>query len=193
MSVIKPIISNWRLWLFRILVAVAAILVLISFSMPWWTCTISEVPEPDAIRIYGWGLRHSLVELRPYIEEDKTPYYQTVLAWFYIAISIGVIILSTWLRGNKGRWLLGGVGLIYIIYAAVAAFIVITGRWGDVGLELTGERFSLQGWNSIPMVFRSISLYSTLRFGYYLAYVAGGLCIILALLRNRIIGKKISA
>lgn len=173
--------GSLRVWLLRGLVCVAASLMIASFIMPWWTATIStprvNLP-PDAIRIYGHGLEHSLVEMRRYVAADETPFYQTVLAWIYLAASVGLALSSTWLKGRKSSWLLGGIGLIYIAYAAIAGFVVIAGRLADLGLPL-------QGWG----ILQAASIRGTLQFGYYLAYAAGGMCIVLALLRNKIIGK----
>ncbi|NVM23351.1 MAG: hypothetical protein HWN68_16395 [Desulfobacterales bacterium] len=174
-------LSNRRVWLFRGLVAIAAILILVSFIMPWWICTISEVPAKDPIRIYGYGLRHSLVELRSYIEADETPFYQTVLAWVYLAASVGFLLYSTWLKGGKGRWLLGGIGLIYVAYATIAVTWIAI-RTGDFGI-------SLLGWSSRTYTFVVVSHFASLQVGYYLAHGAGLTCIALALLRNKITGK----
>lgn len=179
--------GNRRVWFFCGLVAVAAGLMMTSAITPWWTCTI-DIPEGESVvpkllhvGIYEYGLQHDLVELRSYIEADETPFYQTVLAWVYIAASVGLILFSTWLKGSKGRWLLGGIGLVYIAYAAIAAFVVIANRTADFGI-------SLQGQSIIPETV-NVLVHASLRFGYYLAYAAGGMCIVLALLRNKIIGK----
>ncbi len=187
--------SSWKAWLFRGLVAVAAGLMIASFIMPWWSTTHmvasneAEFHLPrDVIRIYGHGLQHDLVQLREYIELDETPFYQTVLAWVYLGVSVGFILISIWLRGKRGRWLLGGIGLIYIAYAAIAAFVVIAGRLADFGYPLQGWGFYDSGAGE------GASICGALRFGYYLVYAAGLMCIALALLRNKIIGKpKLSA
>ena len=186
-------ISSWRVWLFRSLVAVAAGLMLVSFIMPWWTANLDVMAEiKDPIRIYGHGLQHNLVELRQYIETDETPFYQTVLAWVFIAASVGLILFSIWLKGKKGRWLMGGIGLIYIAYVAIAVFVVISGRLGELGIQLQGPTF-VPGYlhpeamtGGVPY---GANMHTTLRFGYYLAYIAGGMCIVLALLRNIITGR----
>ena len=177
--------ANWRVWLFRGLVAIAAILMVRSFIMAWWSANIippGAVVSPGAIQIYSYGLRHSLVQLREYIAADETPLYQTILAWIYLAASVGLILFSTWLKGIKGRWLLGSIGLIYVIYAAVAVFVVIANRTADFGI-------SLQGWSTITVQGQTGSILTSIKPAYYLAYAAGGMCIALALLRNMIIGK----
>jgi hypothetical protein len=178
--------SSFRVWLFRVLVAIAASLMIASFIMPWWIAEITHkimVGLHGIIEVYSYGLSHNLVELAYYVAADETPFYQTVLAWVYLAVSAGLILFSTWLKGRKGRWLLGGTGLIYIAYAAIAAFIVIANRTGDFGI-------SLQGWSTFESLEQqTVNVFTSLQFGYYLAYAAGGLCIALALLRDIIVGK----
>ena len=100
--------SRFRLWLFRGLVAIAAGLMIASFIMPWWIADIThKIMGPIAtIKVYSYGLSHNLVELADYIAADETPFYQTVLAWVYLAASVGLILFSTWLKGRKGSWLL---------------------------------------------------------------------------------------
>ena len=178
--------NSRRDWLFRGLVAIAAGLMIASAISTWWTCDVFTpyMGDMGTIKIYQYGLLHA----PPEIEEDITPFYQTVLAWVYIAVSVGLMLYSTWLRGRKGRLLLGGIGLIYIAYAAIAAFIVISGRIADFGGVLQGyTEFNYE------ILSEAVELTTSLRFGYYLAYVAGGACLVLALLRNIIVGKpKIS-
>ena len=140
--------GNQKVWLFRGLVAVAAGLMMLAFTMPWWTANFSEevnVPGTGNIWIYGWGLRHNLSQLAVYIAEDITPFYQTVLAWIYIAVSVGLIFFSTWLKGRLGKLLLGDIGLIYISYAAIAAFVVIANRTAGFGISLQGLSIMTDG------------------------------------------------
>ncbi len=179
--------GSLRLWVFRGLVAVAAGLMMTSFIMPWWDCHIYHwsVQIPPII-IYSYGLRHTLVTYAGLIAADETPFYQTVLAWVYLAASVGLILFSTWLKGRKSKWLLGGAGLVYIAYAAIAV-IWIAIRTGDFG-------FSMQGWSTSYHQNQTINAFASLRFGYYLAHASGLMCIALALLRDIIVGKpKLSA
>lgn len=176
--------GNKRSWLFFLLAVVAAGLMAASSAMPWWRCDISIPTDVGAgnpyIEIYQYGMKHNMVDLREFVIEDETPFYQNVLAWVYIGISAGLILLSTRLKGLKSRLLLGIVGLGYIAYAAVAIFVVVSNRIADFGI-------SLQGWSSYiyhSTVDVTVSYNAGLLTGYYLAYAAGGLCIALALLRN---------
>lgn len=180
-------VSNWRPWLFRILVVVAAGLMVISFAMPWWTASIDHVSRGRVgeIEIYAHGLRHTLVQYASWMANDETPFYQTVIAWVYLAASVGLMFYSTWLKGKKGQLLLGGVGLIYIAYAVIAIFVVIGNRTPDFGV-------SLEGWSQLKVVTEEfeeewVDVRSSLPLGSFLAYAAGGMCIALALLRGIIV------
>jgi hypothetical protein len=149
-----------------------------SSILPWWTASVYD----RKVQIFQWGLRHDLEQLASYLEPDTTPFYQTVFAWIFIAVSVGLILYSTFLKGRKGKWLIGSIGLIYIAYVLIAVFAVISNRIVEYDLPLQGQHTIVEGG------FKLI-IDTDLRFGYYLAYVAGGLCIALAFLRNIITGK----
>ena len=184
-----------RIWGFRVLVAIAAFIIVISATMPWWICYVRAIEGSSiTLKIYQYGIPESLLdsvgqsiseygaaEFMSKIYGDITPFYQSVLAWVYLAVSVGLILYSTWLTERKGRWLLGGVGLIYVVYAIIAV-VWIAVRTGDFGISLQGES-----------IITRASTDARLGFGYYLAHAGGLMCIVLALLRNIIVGRpKIS-
>jgi hypothetical protein len=176
--------SSIRVWLFRGLVAIAAGLMVTSVIMPWWSADVrpeTQLVSPFTIEVYQYGIPRDLSTTN-YLSADITPFYQTMLAWFYLAASVGLIIFSTWLRGRKGRWLLGSIGIAYIAYAAIAAFVVIANRVADFGVPL-------QGHANLYFDEAFVNIDTRLLFGYYLAYASGLMCIALALLRNLITGK----
>lgn len=181
--IIRWNIGSFKVWLFRGLVAVAAGLMVASFIMPWWYCHLYhwDWGEFPPIKIYGYGLRHGLIQYAYYLAADETPFYQTMLAWVYLAASVGLILFSSLLKGRKSRWLLGGIGLIYIVYA-ITAVIQIAIRTADYGI-------SLQGWTTVEYEGQVINAFASLRFGYYIAHAAGLMCIVLALFRNIMVGK----
>ena len=175
--------GSFRFWLFRGLVAIAAGVMVISFTMPWWIAEVlpeTETVSPFTIEVYQYGIPRA--QGSEYISTDITPFYQTVLAWVYLAASAGLILFSTWLKGRKGQFLLGGIGAIYIAYAAIAVFIVVANRSADFGVPLQGQATIFY-----EQVFVNID--TSLQYGYNLTYAAGGMCIALALLRNIIVGK----
>ena len=115
---------------------------------------------------------------REYFRADITPSWQVTLAWVYMGVSVALILLSAFLKGKKGRWLLGGVGAIYIIYA-LACIITMIGRTSAYEIPLQGEVL-IEGQSIKQTGFQA---------GYYLAYTAGLACLLLALFRNKILGR----
>ncbi len=173
----QPVIT----WTVRILVIGSCILMLTSFAFPWWQVSrigISSLSYngtiTKAISIYGFGLRHSMGQLASYLVHDVTPVYQTVMAWSYVALSGCLAIIATFLKGWKGSLLLALVGISYIVYA-LAADYVISQRLTSFGLEVRGHSIGTYSGAVIDMQ-------SNFTNSYYLAFVAGGLFIVFALL-----------
>jgi hypothetical protein len=133
--------------------------------------------DPGPLSIFTAGTAINLQMLAPYVAQDVTPTSNIVLAWIYIAVSVGLVLISLRLKRKAGAWLIGFSGLGYIAYATVAAFIVISNRLDSFGI-------ALQGHTTLPMMIGSIHVDASLQFGYYLAYVAGVMCICLAFFRG---------
>ena len=159
------------MWLYRLAVVGAGGLMIASFVMPWW---IGRFDGGEAINIYGWGLRHSLISLAEYVYDDVTPLWQTVVAWVYVGLSVVLALVSTRLGRWKGSALLGIIGGGLIAYAFVAVHMVITNRLADFGISLEG--FSVVG--------QGVSIYAKLQLAHTLAYIAGWIWVGLAVVRG---------
>jgi hypothetical protein len=61
--------NNIRVWLFRGLVIIAGGLLVISWSMPWWSCDILAVKLSNAIIIHPYGLEVNMGAYASYFEE----------------------------------------------------------------------------------------------------------------------------
>ncbi len=175
-----------RIWIFRMLVIASSALMISSFYMPWWIAVFTKglSSSTGSVDIYGWGLSHSLTLLAGYVTEDVTPLYQSIIAWVYMGISVCLALGSTWLKSKKGQLILGGIGAVYMLYTAIAVFVVISNR-------IAYDHIPLQGSTVITLQNQMdfITVESGLCPGYYLAYAAGGLLIVLALIRGMIAGK----
>ncbi len=174
---------SWRAWLFRTFLIAIIMLMFVSFAKPWWTTDI-DVLTNEAIKIYGFGIPSVLGDLSNYIQTDKTPFYQIVIAWIYLVSSMAIALMSTWVKGIRGKLMLGGVGLAYLLYALVAIFVVVSNRLDDFNIPL-------QGTTLLTMEYFNVSIVSNLRFSFYLACASGILFIILAFFRDSITGEKI--
>jgi hypothetical protein len=159
----------------------------ISFSNAWWRAIVgaSGVYQVD---IYAWGLRKSedLLSINQ-IVNDVTPFYQTVLAWGYLAVSVGLVLWSTWIKGTRGRILLGFVGLSYIAYALVAVLLVILDRVRELAIPLQGFIDAGAPGSSNPDLWY-VPVTTSLQPWYFLALIAGGACLLLSLHRRVIEG-----
>ena len=161
--------------------AVPIALMAISFIGPWWTADIKSLPELPAtvdivIDIYQWGIPEGMES--EYWATDITPLYQIVLARIFLAASIILALSSCWLKGNKGKLLLGFIGISWIAYA-IGAFILISTRTEAYDISIQGTA-TLYDYNVVVT--------SSLQIGYYLSYAAGLLCVVLATTRNWITG-----
>lgn len=179
----KKLIPGWRNWLFPAMAMLVCALMLLSFALPWW---IGDLGTGNSIRIYGWGLTHNLRTLAPYVSQDVTPLYQVLLAWVYIAADAALVVFSLRLKRIAGACLMGVVGLGYVAYALVAAFMVMAPRMRDFGI-------AMQGYSILPQLLMNISVTASLQAGYYLACVCGGWLICLALFRGFFIHDHMAA
>jgi hypothetical protein len=162
---------------------IVSALMIVSFSLPWWSCIIQATKW---VKIYGWGLTHNLVDLAPSVSQDITPVYQTILAWIYLALCVGIIAFSAF-RLNKKNTLLPVImlvltGISYIAYTAIAGFMVIADRVEVFGINLTGQTLiKTNSWMTV--------VHSKFDTGFYLAFAAGTSCILLAVIRFFLAGK----
>lgn len=183
--------SNARIWLFRVLVIGSAGLMLLSWFMPWWKGRIIEIL--GWVQIRPWGLEHNLQEYTGYIAGAEMPAWFAPLIWAYLGLCIGLLLFSLFAsekRVGLGKFklslphvIIGGVGLSYIV-VVVLAVIIAAIRTGDFyGIHLIGKSFFSLGY---PI---EGNVEAGFLFGYWLACGVGPLLIVLALLRNKIIGK----
>ena len=101
-----------------------------------------------------------------------------------------MILLGTFLKGKKGSWLLGSIGLIILIYTAVTV-IRIYFRTADLEVPLQGILYIPPPEGEAQGIGADIA--TGFQVGYYLSYVAGLACILLALLRKTITGESNAA
>jgi hypothetical protein len=171
----------WRAWVFRIIVAAMAGLIIYSFFTPWWTINVQIDPDsgalpqvPDVVRIYAYGLRSELTQNENMVEPFLTPPYQTVAAYVFLGVSLLLILFSTWLRGVKGQLLLGISGLVYIGYG-LGFFLML-----KKGLDsMSGIVWPMQGQFYIQASLITTDLKPALAY----LVIAGGALVLLALLR----------
>lgn len=190
----KPQVNNARVWLFRLLVVVAAGMMLVSWFQPWWTIDIEALGK-EMVYIRPWGLEmdERMGSFSILVKGADMPAWLSPFMWTYLALCMLALLVGAWVRGKYiglgkfklklAQFLIGGVGFSYIIAGIVAASYASMKLKASMNIPLQGHVFIDLGDPFITYVD------TRLLPGYYLIYVAGLLCLVLALLYNPIIGE----
>lgn len=199
--------SNSRVWLFRILVVAAVVVMLVAWFLPWWTVDIEALGN-DIAQIRPWGLDTSerLGGFSVLLKGAEMPPWFTPMMWAYLGGCMIALLIGLWGPGGEVRVgsfklnlsrlisfgkfnislplvLIAGVGASYIVAAVVAAVYASMQMGNMMNIPLQGRAFVDLGDPIVTYVD------TRLLTGYYLVYVAGLLLIALGLFRDRIIGE----
>ena len=185
-------VSNKRVWLIRVLVIAAAGLMLLSWLLPWWRADITVINAWVMVR--PWGLE-SCQFVEEYFPTACMPGWFAPFAWSYLVICIVLLLFSLFAKEkvfSLGKFkfslpqlILAGVGLSYM---AACVIMVVYGSMR--ASEYSGMKFLGDQIIEVDSEMNIVSgAYARLLLGYWLAWAAGLLLVVLALVRNRIIGK----
>ena len=185
-------VSNKRVWLFRVLVIAAAGLMLLSWLLPWWRADITVINA--WVIVHPWGLE-SCQFVTEYFPTACMPIWFKPFAWSYLGVCIALLLFSLFAKDkvfSLGKFkfslpqlIIGGVGLSYMLAC------VITVVYGSIrASEYSGMKFLGNQIIEVDSEMNIVSgAYARLLFGYWLAWAVGLLLVVLALVRNKIIGK----
>jgi hypothetical protein len=185
-------VSNKRVWLFRVLVVAAAGLMLLSWVLPWWRADITVINA--WVQIHPWGI-DCCTFVEEYFPTAAMPGWFAPFAWTYLGICIALLLFSLFAKEkvfSLGKFkfslpqlIIGGVGLSYMVA------LVIMVVYGSIrATEYSGMKFLGNQVIEVDPEMNIVSgAYARLLFGYWLAWAVGLLLVVLALVRNRIIGK----
>ena len=184
--------GSLRVWLFRISVLAVAGLMLLSWFMPWWSCDIEALFVEDAAIIHPYGLEVNQT-VTGYLEKfSEMPGYFAPLIWLYLGLFLSAILIGVWIKDksiglfgrqfNLSKLIIGIAGFSYIL-VVVLAMVIAAIRTGEAGLDLLGRTFVVMGTEEASWIS------ARLLWGYWLACAVGPILIVLALLRNKIVGK----
>jgi len=183
-----------RAWIFRVLVLVGAGLVLYTWFQPWWSAFIVEL-DIQAVTIYPYGMEINMGEYAHWLTgaENSMPGWFFIFMWIYLGLAVALLLYSLFAsekRVSLGRFswslpklLVGGVGLSYIVIVAAALITIAIKSGSFYGAPVQGTIFV-----SLEEQYESY-VDTSLLFGYWLACGVGPFLVLLALFRNKIIGR----
>ena len=186
--------SKFRSWLFRGLVVAGGGAMVTSWLLPWWGCWVMVLGNEDKVRIYPYGLWNNLGGWGGILgDAADMPAFFTPLMWLYLGLCIAALLFAVWkmnksvrLLGrnfNLSRLLVGIVGLSYI--GIILGFYFYSKMRVEAfsGMEYVGTTWIEAGITTKSYVT------SSLRTGFWMAWGVAPFLIILALLRNIIVGR----
>jgi hypothetical protein len=167
---------------------------LISWFLPWWRCEVEELQLPSAVVIHPYGL-YLDPSVAPYLKWAALPGWFGPAVWTYLGLAIAALLISVIFMKkniklfgkeiNLSRWLVGLVGFSYIV-TVILAVVIASAKMSVAGMSLLGRIFVSMG-----SMMASSWAEGFLLFGYWLACGVGIYLFILALLRNKILGKSL--
>jgi hypothetical protein len=181
--------SSFREWIFRGLVIIAIGLLFLSWFTPWWNADVLSIG--GSITIHPWGLESNLGYFATYMTGADMPVWFAPMMWIYLGLCVAMLLASFFVKERVfslgrfklpwNRLLIGVAGFSYII-VVVTAFIYASISTGKYGIQFVGRSFVKVGPEGTYVE-------SGLLWGYWLACAVGLFLVLLALARNKIVGK----
>jgi hypothetical protein len=195
--VVSGSIARARVWIFSILTLAGAGMFLYTWFQPWWTAYIVALKE-NGITIFPYAMviGGTLKDYPQWLVGAEMPGWFFRLMWVYLVACMAALLISLFAGEEKvslgksrfslQKVLVGGVGLSYIIIVLGCAIVIAMRAPQFYGASLQGSVFvhmAEHEGNAESYVETSLQL------GYWLACSVGPLLLVLALLRDKIIGK----
>ncbi len=183
-----------RAGIFGVLTIAGTGLFLYSWFQPWWQAYIVALNE-IAVIIRPWGLVSFMPqEYAKWLVGADMPSWFAPLMWLYLAACMGVLVYTLFAGDDMiriGRFklsqqkaLIGLVGISYIIFVVVCVIVIAIRAKDFYGASVMGSVY-------VAMSDHENSNVDTgLLTGYWIACCVGPLLLALALLRDKIIGKR---
>ena len=183
--------SSVGVWVFRVLVVAAAVLMLVSWFQPWWTIHVEELGK-NIVQIRPWGLEvdERMGSFDVLIKGAALPNWFAPLMWVYLVLCMIALLIGAWVRGkyvSLGRFKMklaqfftGGVGLSYILVGVIAAVYASIRLKGFYNTPLQGRVYVELGDAAHTYAESSLLL------GFYLIFAAGLLLVLLAFFHDLI-------
>jgi len=185
--------TNVRVWIFRLLLLAVIGLLVYSWFQPWWQASIETIGD-DAAVIRPWVLETNMPpEVMAFVIGSQMPSWFAPVMWTYFGIVVLVLLVSLFITNREIHlWKIRVTLPGFMIWMAGFSYIVVVVLAVIVAAIRTGEYYymKLLGTTLIDLGGEMVAnAYGNLLIGYWLACAAGPLLIVLALLRNKIMGK----
>ena len=175
-------------WIFRVLLIAGAAFMVYSWYTPWWGASIAVLPGDDHMLMRPWGIE-VIGQVRANANPDlwAMPGIFVPFMWAYFTVCLLALAASLFIkrRLSLGRFklplatlLILLIGLSYVV-AVVLAYVIGDWRAGMADSNFIGEstiRHAMTG-NKVKMT-------GYLKDGYYYALAAGGVLVVLGLIRG---------
>ncbi len=182
-------------WIFRVLLVAGAAFMVYSWFAPWWSAKVSVIPGEDHMVLHPWGIE-AVAQVRANADEAlysmPFPGLFAGFMWTYLAVCMLALAASLFVTRqlSLGRFklplavvLIGLVGLSYMAAVGLAYGI------GELKAGWAGANFLGTSQIKNAMTGAKIKMVSDLQIGYWLALGAGGVLVVLALLRGLFVGR----
>lgn len=191
-------VNKSRIWLFIVLVAIGAGLMLVAWFMPWWTIDV-EGFACDVVQIRPWGLEicEQMGDFAILMKGAEMPVWFGPLMWAYLAACMIALLVGAFIRGmdikigkfqfSLSQLLVGGVGFSYLFAGVFAAVYAAYRMRKAFDVPLVGRAFIDMGDPIIAYVD------TRLLPGYYMIYVAGLVLLLVGIFRDKITGEAKTA
>jgi len=189
-------VSGVRAMIFRVLTLVGLGFLVWTWFQPWWTAYI-ETLQQNGVVIYPYQMviAGTLRDYPQWIMGAEMPVWFFPLMWVYLAVCVGLLIFSLFdgdeftfslgkLKMSTTQALIGAAGLAYVIFVVVFPIVISIRAPQFHGVQLQGNIFISMDEHTESYVVTS------LQSGYWIACVTAVYLVVLAFLRNKIIGKS---
>lgn len=174
-------------WVFRLLLLVAAALMVYSWFQPWWIADIATIRGTDDLVLHPWGIDAvGPVRMASDPALYEMPGFFKPFVWTYFAVAMLALLVSLVanmkfklgpVRLPLATTLIIVVGLSYLITVGLAYYI---GDMRAAGLDMN---FLGRSQYTDPTSHRKVRMDSALQDGYWYALYAGVALVALGIVR----------
>lgn len=180
--------SGAGVWIFRILLIIAAAAMAYTWFEPWWIADVEVIKGNNDLVLHPWGVevvRQVRVQADPSLY--AMPAFFAPFTWAYFAVAMLALAASLFVKKKislgpiklpLATVLILLVGLSYLVTVGLAYGI------GTMRAEANGISFVGKSQFTDPMSHRKMKMAAELQVGYWHALYAGAALFVLAVIRG---------